>query len=128
MKLCLACFRKCEDSAISCPHCGYGTDSFAHSSQALPIGTILCGRIATGKAEIKDKNTIAYFAFDKQTQKPFRLVLCTWPASTPSGVETCHHGNCFPHLNKGPVDRLGAGLEGLGSEGWGRDPPWPGWQ
>lgn len=47
------------------------------------------------------------------TQKPFRLVLCTWPASTPSGVETCHHGNCFPHLNKGPVDRQGAGLEGL---------------
>ncbi len=73
MKLCLACFRKCEDSVTSCPHCGYGTDSFVHSSQALPIGTLLCGRIATGKAEIKDKNTIAYFAFDKQTQKPFKL-------------------------------------------------------
>ena len=62
------------------------------------------------------------------TQKPFRLVLCTWPASTPSGVGTCHHGNCFPHLNKGLLDRQGAGLDGLGSEGWGRNPPWPGWQ
>lgn len=73
MKLCLACFRKCEDSVQSCPHCGYGSDSFAHSSKALPIGTVLCGRIITGKAEITDKNTITYFALDKQTQKPFKL-------------------------------------------------------
>ena len=73
MKLCLACFRKCEDSAISCPHCGYGSDSFVHSAKALPIGTVLCGRIMTGKAEITDKNTIIYFALDKQTQKTLRL-------------------------------------------------------
>ena len=73
MKRCLACFRKCEDSVQSCPHCGYGSDSFIHSSQALPIGTLLCGKILTGKAEIADKNTIRYFAFDNQTQKSLIL-------------------------------------------------------
>lgn len=46
------------------------------------------------------------------TQKPLRRVLCTRPASTPSGVGTCHHGNRFPHLTKGPPNRLWAGAEG----------------
>lgn len=46
------------------------------------------------------------------TQKPLRLVLCTWPASTPPGVGTCHHGDSFPHLNKGLLDR------GQGWRGW----------
>lgn len=53
------------------------------------------------------------------TQKPLRRVLCTRPASTPSGVGTCHHGNRFPHLTKGPPNRPWAGAEGLGSEGRG---------
>ena len=73
MKLCLACFRKCEDSVQSCPHCGYGSDSFVHSAKALPIGTVLCGETMTGKAEITDENTITYFALDKQTQSSFKL-------------------------------------------------------
>lgn len=46
------------------------------------------------------------------TQKPLRLVLCTGPASTPSGVGTCHHGNCFPHLNKGPLEDRRQGWRG----------------
>lgn len=45
--------------------------------------------------------------------KPFRLVLCTWPASIPSGVGMCHHRNSFPHLNKGLFDRQRVGVEGL---------------
>lgn len=34
------------------------------------------------------------------------------PASTPSGVGTCHHGNCFPHLNKGPLEDRRQGWRG----------------
>ena len=72
MKRCLACFRKCEDSAISCPHCGYGSDGFIHSSQALPIGTVVCGKYETGKAEFSDDKFI-YVAYDKEKQSSCRL-------------------------------------------------------
>lgn len=61
------------------------------------------------------------------TQKPFRLALCTWPASIPSGMGMCHHRNSFPHLNKGLLDRQGWG-GGAGSSGPGQDSPWPSWQ
>lgn len=37
------------------------------------------------------------------------------PASTPSGVGTCHHGNSSPALNKGLSNRPGTGVEGLGA-------------
>ena len=46
------------------------------------------------------------------TPKPLRRVLRTWPASTPSGVGACHHGNRFPHLNKGQPNRRGQGWRG----------------
>lgn len=62
------------------------------------------------------------------TLKPFRLVLCTWPASIPSGAGTCHHRNHFPHLNSGLSDRQGVGGEWLGAPSWEKDIPWPGWQ
>ncbi len=73
MKLCLACFRKCEDSALSCPHCGYGSDGFIHSSHALPIGTVVSGRYETGKAEFSGDDRIIYAAFDTENKKPCRL-------------------------------------------------------
>ena len=70
MKRCLACFRKCEDSVTSCPHCGYGSDSFIHSAYALPIGTVIADRYETGKAAFSEDNSLVYIAFDNQTQKP----------------------------------------------------------
>ena len=73
MKLCLACFGKCEDSVLSCPHCGYGSDSFIHPTAALPIGTVISGRYETGKAEFSDNEKLVYFAFDEQTHKPCRI-------------------------------------------------------
>ena len=72
MKLCLACFRKCEDSVSSCPHCGYGSDAFIHPTSALPIGTVISGRYETGKAEITG-DSIVYTAFDTETKTPCRL-------------------------------------------------------
>ena len=73
MKLCLACFKKCEDNALSCPHCGYGSDSFVHPTAALPVGTLLQDRIITGKAKISD-GKIIYNAFDKLTKESFSLI------------------------------------------------------
>lgn len=72
MKLCLACFKKCEDDVKSCPHCGYGSLSFAQPAEALPIGTILQGRYMTGKAEIRS-DCITYAAFDNQKKEPLVL-------------------------------------------------------
>lgn len=74
MKLCLACFRKCEDSAQSCNHCGYGSDSFVHSSQALPINSTIGKKYVTGKAEFSDENTISYLVFDTETKRVFRML------------------------------------------------------
>lgn len=73
MKLCLACFKKCEDNVQSCPHCGYGSVSFTQPTAALPVGTLLQGRYMTGKAETKS-NGIVYSAYDKQTKTPLELV------------------------------------------------------
>lgn len=73
MKLCLACFKKCEDNVQSCPHCGYGSVSFIHPTAALPVGTLLQGRYMTGKAETEG-NRIIYSAYDKQTKTPLELV------------------------------------------------------
>ncbi len=73
MKLCLACFKECEDNLQSCPHCGYGSDSFARMPSALPVGTLLQGRYMTGKAEM-NKSNIIYAAFDNQTKKAIRLI------------------------------------------------------
>lgn len=72
MKRCLACFGKCEDSAISCPHCGYGSDAFIHPTAALPVGTVVSGRYETGKAKFSG-DSIVYTAFDTETKKPCRL-------------------------------------------------------
>ena len=72
MKLCLACFGKCEDSALSCPHCGYGSDSFIHPTSALPVGTVISGRYETGKAEFSNDKFI-YCAFDSETRKSCRI-------------------------------------------------------
>ena len=73
MKLCLACFRKCEDSALSCPHCGYGSDCFIHPTAALPVGTVISGRYKTGKAEFSGDDKLIYYAFDTQADKPCRI-------------------------------------------------------
>lgn len=73
MKLCLACFKKCEDAAKSCPHCGYGSDAFTHSSQALPVGTMLAGRYMLGKAEFSDEKNLVYLAFDKKENKSCKI-------------------------------------------------------
>lgn len=73
MKLCLACFKKCEDNLQSCPHCGYGSDSFTMPTAALPVGTLLQGRYMTGKAETTE-NGIAYSSFDMQAKSPVKLV------------------------------------------------------
>lgn len=54
------------------------------------------------------------------TQKPFRLALCTWPASIPSGVGMCHQETTFPTLTKGCLtDGGGGGSGGVGSSGLG---------
>lgn len=62
------------------------------------------------------------------TQKPFRLVLCTWPASIPSGVGTCHHRNRFPSLTRGLSDGQQVGVKWQRVPSWEQDVPWPGWQ
>lgn len=74
MKLCLACFKKCEDSAQSCDRCGYGSESFVHSSLALPINTTVGNKYITGKAEFADENTLSYLVFDTETKKVFRML------------------------------------------------------
>lgn len=73
MKRCLACFRKCEDTVQSCPHCGYGSDSFVHPTQAMPVGTLIGGKYETGKAVFTDDKTITYLAFDKEAKAPVSI-------------------------------------------------------
>ncbi len=73
MKLCLACYKKCEDSVTSCPHCGYGSESFTHNPSALPIGTVIGERFVTGKSVETDDSGIVYIALDKNSKKICRL-------------------------------------------------------
>lgn len=72
MKLCLACFKECEDNVKSCPHCGYGSDSFTQPTAALPVGTLLQERYMTGKAKTT-KKSIVYAAYDRQEKKPIEI-------------------------------------------------------
>ncbi|MBR2869064.1 MAG: class B sortase [Clostridia bacterium] len=73
MKRCLACYKKCEDSVTSCPHCGYGSENFTHNPSALPIGTVIGERFVTGKSVETDNCGIVYIALDKNSKKICRL-------------------------------------------------------
>lgn len=95
MKLCLACFNKCEDHAVSCPHCGYGTAYFVQPASALPVGTLLCGRYMTGKAEITN-NGIVYAAYDRQTKTPLEIV-----EFFPEGNVTARIGTALNYADTG---------------------------
>lgn len=105
MKLCLACFKECEDNLQSCPHCGYGSDSFARMPSALPIGTILQGRYMTGKAEM-NKNGIVYAAFDNQTKKAINLIEY-YPEDNVSG----RRGNALIYIDAQAAEKALSKLE-----------------
>lgn len=97
MKLCLACFKKCEDDVKSCPHCGYGSAAFTQPTMALPIGTLLKGRYMTGKAETKT-DAIVYAALDKQTKSTVKIEE-SFPADNVKGRK----GNALIYKNSDAV-------------------------
>lgn len=74
MKLCLACFRACEDSAETCPHCGYGTIGYRQYSNCLPIGTKLGGRFTVGGVCSLTEDFTTYYACDMQSNTRFRVI------------------------------------------------------
>lgn len=73
MKLCLACFKICEDSAETCPHCGYGSMSFKQYANCLPVGTKLGGRFTVGGVCSLTEDFTSYYACDMQTYARFKI-------------------------------------------------------
>ena len=112
MKLCLACFKKCEDSAISCPHCGYGTPYFVQPQAALPVGTLLNGRYMAGKAEIT-ADGIVYAAYDRQTKSPLEIV-----EYFPQGNVTGRNGTSLNYANIKPAAKAVKKLEHKNKNGF----------
>lgn len=74
MKLCLACFRVCEDSVQTCPHCGYGTIGYKEYVNCLPIGTKLGGRFTVGGVCSLTDDFTTYYACDMQSNTRFRII------------------------------------------------------
>lgn len=74
MKLCLACFKVCEDSVATCPHCGYGSADFKEYPNCLPIGTKLGGRFTVGGVCSLTEDFTSYYACDMQSYKRFKVI------------------------------------------------------
>lgn len=74
MKLCLACFKACEDSAETCPHCSYGSINYKQFSNCLPIGAKLGGRFTVGGVCSLTEEFTSYYACDMQTYTRFRII------------------------------------------------------
>lgn len=105
MKLCLGCMEQMEDSAVSCPHCGFNEATFTQESYYLTPGTIVGKKYILGKVVKYGGYTVTYIGMDAEKNRKV-LVKEYLPSefSTRSAGEkevTIYSGDALELFNQG---------------------------
>lgn len=105
MKLCLGCMEQIEDSATTCPHCGFNEATFQQESYYLTPGTIVGGKYILGKVLKYGGYTVTYIGMDaEKNQKVLVKEYLPSEFSTRSAGEkvvTIYSGDALEQFNQG---------------------------